>query len=59
MDALKFLENNGANWPTKTLIYLDPPYYEKGRDLYYDFYQHEDHAAVQKFVGRTLGINFG
>ena len=58
MDALKFLENNGANWPTKTLIYLDPPYYEKGRDLYYDFYQHEDHAAVQKFVAENLGDKF-
>lgn len=37
-------------WPEKTLIYLDPPYYVKGRDLYYDFYEPEDHAHVAEFV---------
>jgi DNA adenine methylase len=41
-DALKFLTNGVLRWPEKTLIYLDPPYYKKGQDLYYDFYEHED-----------------
>jgi DNA adenine methylase len=36
------------------LIYLDPPYYVKGRDLYYDFYQHEDHKNVATFVAKKL-----
>lgn len=46
MDALEFLNANSPNWPDKTLVYLDPPYYEKGRDLYYNFYRHDDHANV-------------
>jgi DNA adenine methylase len=50
LDALKFLRSGMPTWPAKTLIYLDPPYYEKGRDLYYDFYQHEDHEALARFV---------
>lgn len=54
MDALNFLKAGVSNWPAKTLIYLDPPYYVKGRDLYYDFYQHDDHEAVSKFVIRKL-----
>ena len=49
-DALKFLTTGAAKWPTKTLIYLDPPYYVKGRELYHDFYQPGDHAAVAEFV---------
>lgn len=49
-DALKFLESGVEKWPEKTLIYLDPPYYVKGRDLYYDFYNPEDHARVAQFV---------
>ncbi len=53
-DALKFLRSGIKKWPPKTLIYLDPPYYVKGRDLYYDFYQPEDHAKVAEFV--TQGI---
>jgi DNA adenine methylase len=50
MDALKFIKAGMSQWPAKTLIYLDPPYYEKGRELYYDFYQHKDHEALAKFV---------
>ena len=54
MDALDFIKTHIPSWPTKTLIYIDPPYYEKGRDLYYDFYQPDDHEKVQKFVTRKL-----
>jgi DNA adenine methylase len=54
MDALEFLEAGLPDWPAKTLIYLDPPYYLKGRDLYYDFYQHEDHEKVARFVTTKL-----
>jgi DNA adenine methylase len=49
-DALKFLRSGVEKWPAQTLIYLDPPYYVKGRDLYYDFYQPGDHASVADFV---------
>jgi DNA adenine methylase len=58
MDALEFLRNTKAQWPVKTLIYLDPPYYEKGQDLYYDFYQHDDHGKVQQFVTDDLADEF-
>lgn len=54
LDALKFLKAGIAKWPAKTLIYLDPPYYAKGRDLYYDFYDHDDHEALAKFVTGKL-----
>jgi DNA adenine methylase len=32
--------------PEKTLVYLDPPYYVKGGDLYEHHYEHDDHANV-------------
>jgi DNA adenine methylase len=46
LDAIEFLNAAAPNWPKKTLVYLDPPYYNKGRELYYNFYQHDDHANV-------------
>ncbi len=49
-DALKFLKRGVQRWPKETLIYLDPPYYVKGRDLYYDFYEERDHASIAEFV---------
>lgn len=32
------------------LIYLDPPYVEKGHFLYMNFFQKEDHVQLSKFV---------
>jgi DNA adenine methylase len=52
-DALKFLRNGISHWPKQTLIYLDPPYYVKGRDLYYDFYEHDDHERIAGFMKET------
>jgi len=53
-DALKFLKAGTAKWPQKTLIYIDPPYYVKGRDLYYDFYEPKDHAKVATFITESI-----
>lgn len=52
-DALKFLTAGVAKWPNQTLIYLDPPYYVKGRDLYYDFYAPEDHEHIAEFITKS------
>jgi DNA adenine methylase len=49
-DALKFLSAGASRWPHETLIYLDPPYYIKGRELYYDYYEPGDHASVAEFM---------
>ncbi len=55
-DALCFLKSGVTRWSEKTLIYLDPPYYVKGRDLYYDFYEPKDHAQVAKFVRASIKL---
>jgi DNA adenine methylase len=49
-DALKLLRYNLPKWPKKTLIYLDPPYFERGRELYYDYYKPDDHADLAHFI---------
>ncbi len=51
LDAKTFLshisEVSGTHDP---LVYIDPPYYRKGRDLYYDFYKQSDHAGLRDTV---------
>ncbi len=49
-DAVEFLKRRKNEWKKNTLIYCDPPYYIKGRDLYYHFYKHSDHESVAKQV---------
>lgn len=53
-DALALLSSKLNVWPEKTLIYLDPPYYAKGKDLYYDYYTHEDHEQIAEFVTEKI-----
>lgn len=45
-DALALLNRCSTLLPRKSLIYLDPPYYVKGKQLYRNFYRHDDHVAV-------------
>lgn len=52
LDALEFLDCFASSLPDKSLIYLDPPYYVKGGDLYQNYYKPEDHAALAKVVKR-------
>jgi len=51
-DALNFINRVAPILPAKSLIYLDPPYYVKGSDLYLHHYRHEDHEKIAKRVAR-------
>jgi DNA adenine methylase len=53
-DALALLRYGLPKWTSKTLVYLDPPYYERGRELYYDYYKPEDHADLASFIAGNM-----
>lgn len=50
IDAAEFIRHTLPLLPTKSMVYLDPPYYVKGKGLYDDFYDHEDHALLSTLV---------
>ena len=50
LDAAVLIEKVLPKIPKRSLVYLDPPYYVKGKGLYEDHYQHEDHALIAKKV---------
>lgn len=51
-DALVFLKNlQTSSWPQEKLfLYLDPPYYKKGKELYLNFYKNSDHFALANYI---------
>jgi DNA adenine methylase len=49
-DAAAFLTNTVAHLPKRTLVYLDPPYFLKGKDLYIDHYDAKDHVTIARLV---------
>jgi DNA adenine methylase len=52
LDAITFLDVIKSQSPARSLIYLDPPYYVKGKELYYHFYDHGDHEKVADAVAK-------
>ena len=46
LDAIEFLRGLDPN----TFVYLDPPYYVKGKCLYMNHYRHENHEQLAAFL---------
>lgn len=53
-DALVFLESINNSDYSNMFIYLDPPYFQKGKDLYVNYYNEEDHKSVSTFAQTKL-----
>lgn len=49
-DAFLLLSRAADILPECSLIYLDPPYYVKGRGLYRNFYNHNDHLQIAQLL---------
>ena len=61
LDALVFLKNCSKNTKlnvNNTLVYLDPPYFEKGRMLYDKHYDKEDHQMLQNFLQNDFDLKW-
>ncbi|CAH5933629.1 DNA adenine methylase [Citrobacter koseri] len=46
-DTLDLLIDLSIKSHENTLMYLDPPYYVKGQELYRNFYEHKDHVDIK------------
>lgn len=56
-DAINLLRRY-RNISPKNLIYLDPPYYVKGRELYVNFFKDDNHIALSQAVQRRNNLNW-
>jgi len=52
LDAIDFIKKvkNKQN----QFYFIDPPYYDKGKELYTNFYNHDDHLNLSKFLTKSL-----
>ena len=53
-DAERFIEDHVQGLPGNTLVYLDPPYFEKASRLYLNSYAEEDHERIAEFIQSKL-----
>jgi len=56
MDGARYIETRLPSLRSP-FVYLDPPYFAKGQDLYQNFYDPQDHAAIAELV-RNLACHW-
>jgi DNA adenine methylase len=49
-DAVILVQRLKGELPNKTLFYLDPPYYVKGKGLYMNYYNDQDHQNIANAI---------
>jgi len=49
-DIKSFLTKYVQKYEGNTFIYFDPPYFEKGKQLYLNFFDKEDHIEIEKTI---------
>lgn len=54
LDAEQFIQEYIAGLPGNTLVYCDPPYFEKSGKLYLDSYNKGDHARIAQIIQTEL-----
>ena len=61
LDAIDFIKKHVlplAVLNNRLLVYLDPPYYSKGSQLYLNYYVPEDHVVLANFINNQLGFKW-
>lgn len=52
-DAVQLVKSLKKTLPAKSLFYFDPPYYVKGKDLYLNYYQDNDHQDIAAEISKV------
>lgn len=50
LDCVDFLNKNVSIKNSELLYYLDPPYYQKGSQLYKNHYSHAEHESISRIM---------
>ena len=52
-DIESFLVHYVPKYEENAFIYFDPPYFDKGKELYLNFFDYSDHVRIEKTI-RTM-----
>lgn len=52
LEAMDFINKISKNISDISLFFIDPPYYDKGKYLYDNYYKNEDHKKLYEIISR-------
>lgn len=57
-DIESFILHYLPNYERNALVYFDPPYYKKGKQLYLNFFNHDDHVRIKDLINESVNCNW-
>ena len=57
-EVVSFIEKILPTYGKDTLVYFDPPYYNKGHELYKNFFDKKDHAKIADLILNYVDSNW-
>ncbi len=53
-----FVNNIIGKYARNALVYFDPPYFNKGKQLYLNFFQYDDHVRIEKMIREKVNCDW-
>jgi len=58
LDGRDFIRKVLPKIDGRLLVYYDPPYYGKGKELYQNFLEHDDHSEISDLIQKQRSLNW-
>lgn len=53
-----FVQNYLPKYEDNAFVYFDPPYFEKGKQLYLNFFSYNDHVRIEKLINEKVNCDW-
>lgn len=57
-DVSSFIQNYLPRYENNAFVYFDPPYFEKGKQLYLNFFSYEDHVRIERMINSRVNCDW-
>jgi len=57
-DVYSLIKNYLPIYGDNTFVYFDPPYFNKGKQLYLNFFSYEDHVRIEKMLTKLVSCDW-
>ena len=57
-DIESFLVNYVPKYEKNAFMYFDPPYFNKGEELYLNFFNYNDHKRIEKLINKSVNCDW-
>lgn len=57
-DVIHFIDNYLPKYEDNALVYFDPPYFNKGKQLYKNFFEYKHHRIIEQYIANNVNCNW-